>query len=283
MSNSVVITSIQSLLDTIDKLKSIYGKSAYGEWGAIDSSYDFCYRGIKNLSYKLMPRAVNSDLCYTPYDLYDKPLEEFQREANGYLRNICSNDTLLWMQYAQHYGVPTRLLDFSANPLVALYFACQDNSYDGVLWIINVKRYIWVSHQTYMRKFNVNSLFAKEYLEKISSYSWEDNVYPAYFVPDYIDTRMNTQSSRFLLWPKRSFSLEELIKPENILLLEKPNANKPTFDRYILKAIVPSNFKTSLLRELDNLGINEKNLFPGLDSIGKYINSVFTPGYRLYD
>jgi len=61
------------------------------------------------------------------------------------------------------------------------------------------------------------------------------------------------------------------------------NANKPTFDRYILKAIVPSNFKTSLLRELDNLGINEKNLFPGLDSIGKYINSVFTPGYRLYD
>src|SRR4030042_2937922 len=43
---------------------------------------------------------------------------------------------------AQHYGVPTRLLDWSENPLVGLYFALDDNNYndeDGVIWVFEDK------------------------------------------------------------------------------------------------------------------------------------------------
>ena len=55
------------------------------------------------------------------------------------------------MQYAQHFGVPTRLLDFSSNSLVALYFVCnEDKGDDSALWIINKFRFNCYSCQKYI-------------------------------------------------------------------------------------------------------------------------------------
>jgi len=45
-----------------------------------------------------------------------------------------SNDFTGWLTLARHYGLPTRLLDWSGNPLVALYFAVQNDDEDGCLW-----------------------------------------------------------------------------------------------------------------------------------------------------
>lgn len=53
-------------------------------------------------------------------------LSRIIKEASAYIANVLREDYLLWMEYVQHFGVPTRLLDFSSNPLVALYFCCKN-------------------------------------------------------------------------------------------------------------------------------------------------------------
>src|SRR6266404_9828581 len=49
-------------------------------------------------------------------------------------------DRFAWLSLARHYGLPTRLMDWSASPLVALYFAAQNNAKDGCLWALEAGR-----------------------------------------------------------------------------------------------------------------------------------------------
>lgn len=130
------VKSIQKLLSIINKLKKYHGeKDEYGGVtptvnGSLHPEADFVFRGMSNKNYRLTPKILREGYKFSSYD---EPLSKFKQEAASYLRSICGDDNLLWMQYAQHFGVPTRLLDFSSNPLVALYFACKDDKdIDGV-------------------------------------------------------------------------------------------------------------------------------------------------------
>lgn len=283
------IESVQSLLEFIKTLKNTYGKKTeYGGLGYIRPTVDFYYRGIKNISFPLCPRAINNDLCQVEYENFDQPLELFKKEASGYLRNKCGNDNLMWMQYAQHFSVPTRLLDFSTNPLVSLYFACEDNNVDGVLWIMNEYNYTYNAHKQFMNqraeedppKGGVATLSISEYFDIVFDPCNTKNVFPVFFVPEYIDARMNAQSSRFLLWPCSRFTLEEKIQKVNYMTFDEPVSNEEYIKKYAYRITVPKERKINLLHELDMLGINKKTLFPGLDSIGEYIDQSFNPKFQ---
>jgi hypothetical protein len=61
-------------------------------------------------------------------------LLEWKRTARGYVQNSPQND-LEWLVLAQHYGVATNLLDWTTNPLVALFFACVESpTAPGRVW-----------------------------------------------------------------------------------------------------------------------------------------------------
>ncbi|ABN60783.1 FRG domain-containing protein [Shewanella baltica] len=95
------------------------------------------FRGHSDSSFELLPSVFrrtgkNGD---GPYYNENELLREFLRRHPA-AKDKHSN-TLELLTYAQHYGLPTRLLDWSENVLVATYFACQDDETDGELFILN--------------------------------------------------------------------------------------------------------------------------------------------------
>ncbi|MBE5034720.1 FRG domain-containing protein [Gallibacter intestinalis] len=276
--HSKFVTSIQALLSIINKVKKYHGlKSEYGGAtplinGSLHPEVDFVFRGMSNKDYNLSPKILRKGYALSEYD---EPLNKFKQEAASYLRTVCGNNNLLWMQYAQHYGVPTRLLDFSSNPLVALYFACKDNiNSDGIIWIINSFRF----NNCTLKNFNGHD--EKWIIDFYISQQKDDELKPGnemfrplLFVPDYIDERMNAQSSRMMLWPISSFILDNEIeqKKSYMHLTNEEFSN----EKYAFKVVIPAKSKKGIMKQLDLLGINEKSIFPGLDSIGSYIDSYF--------
>lgn len=53
-------------------------------------------------------------------------------------------DVIEWLALMQHFGAPTRLLDFTQSPYVATYFAVEDATEDSVIWAVNES---WVRNQ----------------------------------------------------------------------------------------------------------------------------------------
>lgn len=86
------------------------------------------FRGVSDSSYQLIPsiglrKAKSLEWLYS----FEKQIfEDFKQKAFRFMSHEPRND-YEWLFLAQHYGIPTRLLDWTENPLVALYFACEKN------------------------------------------------------------------------------------------------------------------------------------------------------------
>ena len=101
------------------------------------SDQPYWFRGHTDLAWRLTPSALR----YTSEDDRNTALRllaEFKRVAEIKLdRPPQPDEELKWLQLAQHYGLPTRLLDWTENAMFALYFACQRSDLHGVVFIVD--------------------------------------------------------------------------------------------------------------------------------------------------
>lgn len=276
MKTDMSVHDFQDYIGLIDSIKETYSLSMDGS--------DIIYRGMNNKDFKLLPsiyRSCLDDSIDVECNLYDNETEIlycFIKEASNYIDRIDKEDYIAWMEYAQHFGAPTRLLDFTSNPLVALYFACISNTeHDGSVSVLIHNNYIKYCKKSskYLlenQKIDIKKDIINGTMKKDTKYF----EYPFKYIPYYFDKRMAAQSSCFMLWGAKHCPFEDMITENNNLILYNNVAyDKNKEQRFLGKIIIPSNVKRELIRKLDLFGISEKTLFPGLDSIGKYIARHF--------
>lgn len=135
------------------------------------------YRGVSDKNYQLIPSLFRVNK--RNWDkLEDQMMWIFKTHAIAYLEKTPGND-LEWLTFAQHHGLPTRLLDWSLSALTACFFAVQkETNKDGAVYVYDIP--------TFTKSENI-SLDA---LDKITA-----------FMPSQSTSRIQAQSAVFTIHP----------------------------------------------------------------------------------
>ena len=169
-------------------------------------------------------------------------LHSFKLRARGVL-NPTPSDDWEWLALAQHHGLPTRLLDWSISPLIALYFATQPKL-DAITGAIQPIQADYVG---------VYALHDCSYISTSESSNADPFAFPTpgVFIPPHVTPRISGQGGLFTIQPNPAEELQESFE---------------TCDyRWIRQFRFTRDVATSIQKQLYQLGIRQSLLFPDLD------------------
>ena len=213
------------------------------------------FRGQTNATWKLIPKAGRPEFTgeikrdYKPNEsLPSHDLRQFERwrsMAIAYCDSLPSND-FECLAYAQHYGLATRLLDWSTNPLVALFFAVEnDPCATGIVYCYHTSL----------------QLTARKLTEPISAV--------CFFRPRPIDRRILAQQGVFTYHPdpQADFPIESLLSQTSSLTGVEA---EPFLS--LASLTIPGPAKNFIMEELAGIGITRQTLFPDLEGLSNFLN-----------
>ncbi len=198
-------------------------------------------------------------------DLEFKELENFRKCAHLFHKTslIRDEDTILdWWTLMQHYGSPTRMLDWTISPYVALYYAVSEKfDTDGAIWFLVVWNLIEKTKQLYEKQCNP----PKEDYEKIAR---DPNAKPIthVYARGVLTDRMINQQGLFTVYHN---VLEDHAYSIGNVLNKYDNKKN-----WLWKIVIPKEHKIRFLARLHAMNITGASLFPGADGIGRYLNEL---------
>lgn len=244
-----------------------------------DDSYDFnmnryrsgyVFRGAHSANYPLEPGFVRN--CHDKWSLEQNMLRNFSKYAEMEAPSMVQS---VWKQMilGQHYKLPTRLLDWTYSPLIALHFATDDTGLsrlgdrDAVVWKVNVDDVHCQLPEEYLNKLNEEGahVFTVDMLNSITSTlekydrDMEKDKKKSPFVflePPSIDARIINQFALFSVVPKCLIPLDDC--------LSKPSVRATRY-------IISKDIKWEIRDKLDQCNITEHILFPGLDGLATWL------------
>lgn len=228
---------------------NINSLSQYMDYIQTNCSLDNLFRGIHNVTYKLIPKIGRCEYCKKLtgsskeilnklQDLEEQTMANFIRMSIPYndLRKMSSFDQ--WTT-GQHYGLPTRFLDWTENPLIAAYFATEGKITNDVA-IYTIDR----------NQINTS-------IDLDDPFSSPNDVF--IHIPSYINPRIIAQKGAFTVHKDPRKPLDETEVREGTLCT-------------VTQFVISQNCIEDFQNNLDWCGINCSFIYPGLDGLANYLD-----------
>jgi hypothetical protein len=234
------------------------------------------FRGHSRALGSLVPRLFRPEYRDPMFqwfrsDLELSTIESFKRHAPIISdRQVpAENDRFGWLCLMQHYRMPTRLLDWTENALVALYFAVSaHHEENGELWAmlpwaLNAQAGADWAIPIISESPHVKYLLRQPYWGGSTEKLCEEVrlksavVSPVAVAPPFIFPRMAVQASTFTIHPIPNNDREI---PD---VLPDPS--------HLVRYVIPKSSKWTLVQQLRTLGFSERHLFPDLEGLSRMI------------
>ena len=253
-------------IDTIDGIKDLIFEQTYNaDIDRTRSSY--FYRGMRDASYQLTTSLSRN--CKHAYAELEQPLLD---NFINYVRiEDPSINESVWkaMVIGQHYGLPTRLLDWTHSTLVALHFATLEDNLDKlsqrdcIVWRIDLRdlnRNLPAKYQEYLDK-KTPFVFSLDGLEEVAKdlpqydKDMQDRAMVC-FEPPSLDRRIVNQYSFFAAIPSGITDLEAFL-----------DAHTENTVKYVIDKML----RWELRDILDQMNVNERMVYPGTAGIARWL------------
>lgn len=256
MINEIYVSSISSLIEKLNDFPNsfIYRGHANADWG-LQSSLE-----------RIIGNKWSNDEAKR---FEDFSVAQFQSKFHLYdHENIQPESKLAWLSIMQHYGVPTRLLDFTESPYVALYFALESyNPHAHSDFSIFALDYSQIMESSIGHISSKDSAFNET---RVSIFARQDDVFEkivdrfSYDIawiaePKQLNARLDRQAGSFLLSGNRGMKIQTVLE-------SNPYANVQMYKFRISHNLYENAF--ALLRKMN---ITSKSLYGDLDGLARSI------------
>jgi hypothetical protein len=246
--------------DFLQKVSSWSDLSQLVEHFSVFAGYDWLFRGVSQANYELVPKigrvdiraakrnSSSQDSYRVPYRIEDERavFRMFKQQSRAHLDFIPQTD-LQWLSLAQHFGLPTRLLDWTDSLLVAAWFAVEkgggnEKQSDSAIWVTRT-------------------------VPSIEFDSSDDPLtlnFPMTYRPPHITPRITAQGSVFVV---------------------SSAPTKPLTLSFAKRVIIDRKAGFTIKKRLNACGINRRRLFPDLvglcDHLAWMYKHDWLAGYRV--
>jgi hypothetical protein len=216
------------------------------------------YRGHSDKKWKLLPSlsrkkgSVDAELMM---------IKRFKQNALPFSMSRPTTEAE-WLFLMQHHGVPTRLLDWTESPLIALYFSvCEHPKKDGALWTLLPTKLNSFANIDYKFSLEIpcfdHDKTLESYLPSVLASERTSNLNPLAAIALRSNPRIYAQLGTFTITHR----------------LQKPIEDVGD-QKHVIKLIIPASRKSIIKEQLSYFKINKLTLFPELDNVALLAKEV---------
>jgi hypothetical protein len=231
---------------------------------------NYAFRGVPDKDQRLLTGFTRN--CGDNPQLEYHMLRNFRKYARIEGADAQPQSDWLWLTLAEHHGLPTRLLDWTYSPFVAMHFATVNTNLtdrDGAIWFVDFARVNRMLPPPLVNALNDAgaNAFTIGMLERaVPRLSDFDRLDPGrlvlFFEPPSIDARIVNQFAFFSV-------MSSAVAPLDEWLLAHPDVWQ--------RLIIPRELKWEIRDKLDQANITERMLFPGLDGLASWLSRHYRP------
>lgn len=263
-----------------------------------DALQGWSFRGQQEASWPLnsaLQRAAEEEQSTTVLltGIEEEMIEEFQRKAHHFVTDPPPAGNLIdWMALIQHFGGPTRLLDFTKSFYVAAFFAVERASGESAIWCVNHYELL-LGLEKFLNLHTIKSTLprwqvlhrtgaAVQEILRQNKISFQKAIFEVQ--PFKLNERLVIQQGLFLCPLSIGISFMDSLA-ETLGLAPTAFANSGVQDlgafsdierlrkeAAVVKLLIPRSIQHDVLQDLWNMNVNAATLFPGLDGLARSLH-----------